>query len=290
MLDFIKYNPFELREQNGLCIPKGPNFTRARKYTYDLLGSKLSFKAPKQFYLFRPGSEQYTPRWFEYDLESLKPGNDPTQTWWHSLLFSRKYAFYGSWFVGEKADASFAILAMAPEVPPENLNFLHPRAFESAISGYLTAEYGYDEWGKGVARWRAPLKWKAIDDLPVPAALLHVENTIDMHRTIYFLFPITKDRIISLSFSYHLHASGSFEEKESIVSSKPVLDLINNIINSVELKPSPELEKELAELRKSCPDLNVSKNFPPLKWPATVDETGLNIVEMNEKQRKALVG
>lgn len=290
MLDFIKYNRFELREHEGFCTPQGPNFKRASKYTYDLLGSKLSFRAPKQIHMFRSGSEQYTPRWFDDDLNVLRTGNAPTKTWGSSLLFSRKYAFYGPWFSGEKASASFAILAIAPESPPESLNLLYPKAFEAAISGYLTAEYGYDEWSKGTARYKGPIQWQPIADLPIPAVLLQVENSIDKHRFIYFALPVTSNRIVIFRFFYMQHVSGTFEERETLVSSKPLLDLMDNIVKSVEFIPSPEMAHELAEIRKSSPKFSVSETFPPLKWPATVDETGLNIIELNEEHRKALAG
>ena len=78
--------------------------------------------------------------------------------------------------------------------------------------------------------------------------------------------------------------------KDAAVSPKPAQELIENIISSVELVPSSKLEQQLAEVRKTCPDLNVSDSFPPLKWPAAVDETGLKIIELSEKKRKELVG
>ncbi|WP_143735618.1 hypothetical protein, partial [Microbulbifer mangrovi] len=276
MLDFIKYNRLELREHKGPCTPQGPGFKRAHKYTFDLMGSKLSFRAPKQLHIFRPGSEQYTPRWFNDELEALRTGNDPTKTWTSRLLFLRKYAFYGPWFTGEKANASFAVSAIAPESPSPNFNFLHPRAFETAISGYLTAEYGHDEWDRGEARYTGPLNWNSIKGLPVPAARLLVQNSIDRHRHFYFFLPVSRNRIITLTFSYNQCISGSFEKRDAAINPKPILELIDQIIDSVEFTPSTELERELNEIRKICPDLSTSKEFPPLKWPATVDETGLN--------------
>ncbi|WP_156035240.1 hypothetical protein [Microbulbifer sp. HZ11] len=292
MLDFIKYSRFKFRDYRKPCVPKGPNFSSAKTYKYRLQGSAISFKAPKQIHLFRPNSEQFTSNWKDDDLRDLKITEIDTfnDSWASSTILTRKYALFGPWFTGELARADLFLAAICPAKEPKNLNFLHPRAFETAISGYLTADYGCMKSEDGSADFKGPLGWEPIRGFPVPAARFSVESECWDSRNILFCFPVSSNRILMFHFSFDQSAAGTFEEVDAIISPEPAQNLIENIINSIEFSPSPELEKELAELRKTCPDLSVSKDFPPLKWPATVDETGLNIVELNAERRKALAG
>jgi len=290
MFDSIKYNRFNFREHEGFCIPKGPKFETARQYTFKLRSNELCFRAPTQVHLFRPGSEQFTssrrhndlsPLW----LDSFHTYND---TWASLRLFSRQYAFYGPWFTGEKGNVSFSVSAIAPESTPTGLNLLHPRAFESAIAGFITALFGHEERESGVARYTGPIQWNPVKSLHVPAVSFLVQSIKGLHRDPFLCFPVARDRILIFSFSYEQYAGGNISEMDAAISPKPAQNLINSIINSVKFTPSEDLEKELEEIRQTCPDLNVSDSFAPLKWPATVDETGLNIVELNAERRKAL--
>ncbi|WOX04857.1 hypothetical protein [Microbulbifer pacificus] len=290
MLGFFKYSRFKLRDHRGFCVPKGPDFPSSRKYTYKLQGSSLSFRAPTQIHIGRPGSEQLTSKWKVDDLKDLSPHDTETynHTWYGRAIFQRKYALYGPWFTGEMAEAGCNLAAVAPKKLNTDINFLHPRAFESALSGYLTADFGYQQDDAGVADYCGPLQWQPIKRLPVPAVRFMVKSEDWSHRAILYCFPISKNRILIFNFYFDQRISGNFAEMDAAISPKPAMELIDNIINSVEFVPSPELEKNLAELRTSCPNLAVSDTFPPLKWPATVDKTGLNIVELRSKQRKAL--
>lgn len=293
MLNFIKYNRFKIRDHSAPCVPYGPNFSNAKTYTYSLRSSELSFSAPTQVHFFRPGSEQRTPKWKHDDLEKLHNWDISSynHSWKSRLIFTRKYAFYGPWFSGEKASAAFILGVTAPENENKDLNLLHPRAFETALSGYLTATVGHlHHESDGEPYYRGPINWKPHPNFPVPAVQFTIVDHDNQRPDYYLCFPVAKDRILTLEFSYSQHISGSKVEKDAAISPQSVQELIENIINSVKFTPSAELKKELEEVQKNCQDLSVSKKFPPLKWPATVDETGLNIVEMNEKKRKALAG
>lgn len=285
MLDLIKYTRFNFRDRKGFCTPKAPEVLSAREYRYCLQGSRLSFRAPTQHHFFRPGSEQLTSSWTEDELENLTIHNLKTykDSWASRIIFLRKYAFYGPWFTGEQASAVFLLNAVSPTKENPALNFLYPKALETAISGLLTAEYGQYLSDDFSADYIGPINWQPIKGLPVPAVRFMVNSDCWMQRLIYFCFPVSKNRILTLSFSHRQLAAGDFKERDAAISPEPAIKLFDDIINSVELTPSPELEKDLEEVRKSCPDLSLSDSFPPLNWPATVDETGLNIIELNKK-------
>lgn len=290
MLEFIKYTRFKIREHQGFCMPKGPNFKSAKKYKYCLQGSDVSFNAPTQYHFFRPGSEQFTSSWKIDNLEDMSVHNLNTygNSWSSSKIFIRKYALYGPWFTGEQARATFSVTAISPEDEQFNVNFLNPKAFETALAGYLTANYGYLISEDGSPDYLAPINWEPVAGFPVPTARFRVESECWNDRISILSFPVSSSRILIFRFSFQQSSAGSFEEVDAIISPKPAQELIENIINSVEITPSEELKKELDEIRKTCPDLSVSEEFPPLKWPAKVDDSGLHIVELNTKELEEL--
>ncbi|MFD1217127.1 hypothetical protein [Microbulbifer celer] len=162
------------------------------------------------------------------------------------------------------------------------MNFLHPRAFESAVLGYITAESGHvaDE-SNGTPFQRGPLNWRSIEDMSVPAVVFDVRQTSYHGGGNYRLlfFPISAERIVVFSFSYTQYCTGPLEERDSKISPKPLLELIDNVIASMHFTPSAELQQAIDEVKQQCPDLSVSPECQPLKWPAHVDKDGITIVE-----------
>ena len=290
MLDCIKYSRLKFREGNGFFEPKGPKFSNAIQYSFEIIDSTLRFRAPKQLHIFRTGVREFNLHRNQSDLNDLRYDCFHTykDTWMSQRLFLRQYFFYGPWFSGEKGYTSFSISAIAPDRPLDSINFLHPKAFEAATSGFITALYGQEQWSANIPNYEGPLQWKVKNELPVPAVSFLIRSIKGLQRDQFFMLPVSRDRILVFRFSYEQYAGGNIAEMDAAISPKPAQKLINNIINSVELTPSSELEQELAKIWDICPELSISENVSPLKWPATVDDTGLNIIELNEERRKAL--
>ena len=57
------------------------------------------------------------------------------------------------------------------------------------------------------------------------------------------------------------------------VNLQPMHDLMNNIINSIQLKLSPEAQAQQAKALEGLTDTSLVKEFPPIKWD-----------KLNEKQ------
>lgn len=101
------------------------------------------------------------------------------------------------------------------------------------------------------------------------------------HRFVFF--PASRDKLIRMKFTYWQGCAGSQAEQDEKISPKPMLELIDNIISSIQLTLSPEFEAELEETRKHCPDLTVNPDCLPLKWPAHVDRDGITIIDYDKR-------
>ncbi|WP_250461596.1 hypothetical protein [Microbulbifer litoralis] len=285
MRNFIKYSSLEFRKHKGLCIPRGPSFSNTQKIRANLLGNTLEFRAPKHAPVSTESIEEKKLSPSVYDLEGRHPSNSsmPSQSWKSADIFHRSWAFYGPWFTGHMGTAICHIKGLSLSQPNTQFNFLHPKGFESAILGFITADWGHYLYDIGLPYFQAPLDWTPFNKLPVPAVSLLVESTrVATYRRKYIFFPISRDNIVCIIFPYRQHCSGSQEEIDKKISPKPMQDLIDNIIGSIRLTLSPETQSAVDEVKKTCPDLSVSPDCAPLKWPAHVDKDGITIVDYDE--------
>ncbi|WP_288131616.1 hypothetical protein [Microbulbifer sp.] len=288
MRNFIKYPSLKLKPRRGYCVPAGPSFRFAWKRRIDLLGSRLEFRAP--------GHAPAPSRWDE----KLGPGPHthsgalfrtcrlmPGESWEEAALFRRIWDFYGPWFVGRVARVSCYGTVQRLKQPGKRLNFLHPRAFESAVLGYMTAQWGHEiDEDDGTPYQKAPVSWRPIKNMPVPAVTFDIRRTKSLvgSNSRMLFFPISADQIVQFSFGYSQYCTGPLEDEDSKISPKPLLELIDNVIASMHFTPSAELQQAIDEVKQQCPDLSVSPECQPLKWPAHVDKDGITIVEYDRKR------
>jgi|GEM_PF-651070 len=287
MLDFIKYTQIQLREREGTFVPHGPSFGRARPANIRLPLSTLKLKLPRHAPMRGGSFEEKKVYRGVYTLEgrSYNRNTMPSQSWKQTLIANRQWVFNGPWFTGRMGQVAFSIEGLYPAKPNPKLNFLHPKAFETGVLGYLTASEGhrlYDE-GRLTPYRRAPLNWTPLPNLPLPAVQFDMAEAEPLARYRFVFFPASRDKLIHIGFSYRQACAGSQAEQDEKISPKPMLDLIDNIISSIRLTLSPGLEAELEEIRKSCPDLAVSPGCPPLKWPAHVDKDGITIIDYDKR-------
>lgn len=285
MRNFIKYSSLKFRKHEGLCTPRGPSFASAKTIRVNLLGNILEFHAPKHSPTSDESIEEQRVVSSVYDLEGRNHSDRemPSQSWQAADIFGRKWAFYGPWFTGHMGTASCHISGIYTSIPNKQINLLNPRAFENAVLGFTTAIWGHELYDEGVPYYQGPLDWAPLGQLPVPAVSFGVEPTrIPTYINRHVFFPVSRDKMICFTFSYRQHCSGSQAEMDKKISPKPMQDLIDNIIGSIRLTLSPETQSAVDEVKKTCPDLSVSPDCAPLKWPAHVDKDGITIVDYDE--------
>lgn len=294
MLDIIKYSSLELRKHEGQCIPQGPSFARAKTEKVLLSQCALEFRAPRHSPLRRHAIEQYrVAPGKHYDLEEMSTfGSDfvPSGSWQKVRVCSRTWAFYGPWFTGYMGDVGLSINVVGTTDSNPAVNFVYPTALETAIQGFITAYYGHKVYDKGrlTPYLEGPLNWSPIKGFPVPAVRFDLDEiSRRLPRSHYVFCPVSRDRLLAIRFQYLQNCAGKREAMDAKVSPEPMLDLINNIISSIRLTPSPELQAEIDSVRAKCGgEYSVSSECEPFKWPADVGKDGLTILDYREDRYK----
>lgn len=293
MLDIVKYSSLEFRQHEGQCIPRGPSFERAKSTEVLLPQCTLKFRAPRHAPYRRHPSEQYmvAPGRLR-DLKDFSPIGRvvPSDSWREAKVCYRTWAFYGPWFTGYMGAVNFSMEVVETTKVNSAVNFLYPPALESAIQGFITAYHGHELYDEVrlTPYYVGPINWGPIVGLGVPAVTFDIEECFSYGRRYrYVLLPVSANRMLVIRFAYRQSGSGSWEEIDAKVSPQPMIDLIQNIISSIRMTPSPELQVEIDKAKAACQGIySVSPECQPFKWPADVDKDGLTILEYRKDRYK----
>lgn len=252
MLEILKYSSLEFRKHPGRCTPQGPSFARTKAAQVQLPTGSLQFRAPRHApkRSFRTGQIPLVPGRV-YSLTDALPTREqlmPSRSWKAESVCSRSWAFYGPWFTGFMGDVDFSVELLGTTRSNPGLNFLYPAALETALQGYISAHWGHEIYDpkKQTPYLQAPIDWTPVDTLPVPAVQFNVERVRSYStHTRYLIFPVARDTLVALYFSYGQACSGNWAEKDAKINPEPFLQLVENIIASIRFTPNPELQREI---------------------------------------------
>ena len=271
--------PLQLREPKGLVTPKGPNFKWARTITSEYEGTEISFKAPKHRPR-PPNPEQHKPQRYYtedsplsfrnyYDEEEAARGLP--DHWREADFFYHSWAFNGPWFTGSVGQLELSFRLVKVVNYPKDMSLFHPRALELVIGDYLTDMYAHHlDFTRGdIQVFHSPVNWQPLNHLPVNAARMEVvSENFSPHRTIkrMIFFPIANDTMATLIFWPSRIKNLPRSELDKRVNEQPMLELMENIIASLQLKLSPEAQAQQAAALQGLDDTSLVKDYPPLKW------------------------
>lgn len=266
---------YKLREPKSHVIPKGPGFTWARKITCDIDGTVISFKAPKH----RPRKSNHEPILPKraYNLEDMifrsnySTGFKVSDNWDVFELFHNTWAFNGPWFTGCLAELEMFFKLVRPKHYGSDFSLFHPRAFEKIIGDYLTNEFStyIDEDKANKYHYIAPVNWQPLTTLPVVAVRLQVvpDESVSRDTIRHFVFfPITDQILACIQFIPSQLRAASQEELDRRVSRTTMYELMDDIINSIELKLSSTATKSQQAAVADLDAPFLVTNYPPLQW------------------------
>lgn len=298
----IKYPHLEWFQRDNYCVPKGPCFKWASWKTLPLMGNRLRVKVPRHCPADSPVKQYDLP--FGKDPIGRSMGTYPRVTranehwgYWRGLY--RRYAFWGPWMSGCKAELAFAIsvIGRREEFEFHGTSFFHPRAFESVLTQYLNDLYGHQLWDttkadpRPLPRHAGPVDWKPHYHLPVFSTSCKIYETgmdgktLEANPERLFFFPISDRHFVKVLFKRELYARDS--KGKPTYDASPVRDLQEAIFNSISLELGPEAQASYDRIKAECPDMRLTENFAPLNWPTEVTTPG-EAYEPEQASPKAL--
>jgi hypothetical protein len=266
---------YKLREPKDLVTPKGPSFSRAKTITCDIDGTVIKFKAPKHRPMFP--MDPIKPK-REYKMDDIffrstySEGFSVSDNWEAYELFFRSWAFYGPWFTGALAKLNmFFGLVRPTNNENEDFSLFHPRAFENFVGDYLTHNYSMrkNELMNNRHEYIAPVNWQPLTGFPVVATRLEIRPDIEVARHLveYFVFfPIADKVMARIQFSPSQIFALSQKELDKRVSRSTMLELMENIIDSIHVELSPQAQAQQQAALAGLDDASLIKEFPPLNW------------------------
>ncbi|WP_185231136.1 hypothetical protein [Teredinibacter franksiae] len=269
----------KLREPKGLVTPVGPSFKWARTLKSEYEGTEITFKAPRHrpkrsndkgyVPLRRYSEDRPLPFRNHYSEEDTARGLP--DHWREADFFYHSWAFNGPWFTGAvgELDLSFQLVKVVNY--PKDISLFHPRALEQVIGDYLTNLYSHhiSSTRGGIQIFHAPVNWQPLSHLPVNAARMEVvSEDFSPHRTIkrIVFFPIANDLMSVLIFWPGRFKNLPRSELDKRVNEAPMLELMENIIASVQLTLSPKAQAQQQAALAGMNDTSLVKEYPPLKW------------------------
>jgi len=276
------YVKYKLRKAKGLVIPKGPNFARAKTTRCDIDGTIIKFKTPKH----RPERSNNKPvlpaRSYKLDemifRSNYSEGFSVSDNWETYEFFYHAWAFYGPWYTGTLAILRMHISLIKPVHYNNNdFSLFHPRAFEKIIGDYLTNEYSHytSDSSGGKHHYIAPVNWQPLLDYPVAAVRLEVRPDLAVVRdkVRYFVFfPIANNIMACIQFEPSQILALSQEELDKRVDRSTMLELMNQIIDSIELTLSSEAQAHQQAALVGLDDTSLIKEHLPLKWSTSKED------------------
>jgi len=198
-----------------------------------------------------------------------------SDNWDEFKFFQHAWAFYGSWFTGSLAELNMYFSLVKPVRYKNNeFSLFHPRAFEKVVGDYLTNDFSTYKNDVGEDKDRhvfvGPVNWQPLQSFPTVAVRLEIvpdAMALAQHNVRYLVFFPIADKVMgSINFDLSQFLKLSQEELDKRISRSTMLELMNNIINSIDVKLSPEAQAQQKAALAGLDDTSLVKTFAPLDW------------------------
>ncbi len=141
---------------------------------------------------------------------------------------------------------------------------------------YLNDRYGHENWGGEEShkpRYHGPVDWLLHNHFPVPSASFKIynqgEDSSDLALPDHlFVFPVTNQHFVEVCF---VQEYLSRDQKGGVTfDTTPMQELQDKIFNSITLKLGPETQARVDQIKAEVGDMQLCKEFAPLKWPTNI--------------------
>lgn len=307
MRNYFKYPRLEWRKRHEYCKPRGPSFSGAQRIEIPIAGSYLRFRAPRHSPRDAIVEEVRCIRGRDVlegqDVSGYGYRAMANDHWGCLLPFSRYWSFWGPWMTGCKAELIMSITVVGRREDHQfpNISYFNPRAFESVFATYLNDYYGHRRWDvdRVHPRYFGPADWRSHSHLSVfsgsckiyrwakgdvflpgkdgeAGRILHLGK--DVTQTAFpdrlFFFPITEKHFLLITFVQHLQSWDQQDADKPAFDISPVQELQDAIFNSIALELSPQAQASYDKIKAEHRNMQLSKQFAPLRWPTEAPTPG----------------
>ena len=297
------YLSIKLRDRNKPTPTKGPDFRKATPLKINISGNIISLNAPKDsagatpahvrkeaqsYYDFpeSPDNEPFKEKHYaeltdaERKQQDLYNMHRPPQLrirdngapgWNIEVLTGRAWDFYGPWFTGVLATVHMGI-TISRESKSRQGSYFNPRVLEIALLDNLAEGYSMHNQAQ---YWSVPEEWEPLNCGVGPAVsyISRIQDkpmvSPDYEDEYEVAFPINDSTLVFIHFEFrrkHRRTAdnSTVEDIEKWTSSEPMRYLIKQIIDSVEVKLSPESQAQLERAQAGLEDTSLTKDFAPI--------------------------
>ena len=168
-------------------------------------------------------------------------------------------------------------------------SYFNPRVFELALMDMISEGFGMHDMARV---WRVPVDWSPSSQSTLPMVSYKAERkrevrgvSHDVEDEYEIAFPVTENILARINLEFRrVHRrtadNSTVEDIEKWTSSEPMRTLIRQIIDSVEVKLSPESQAQLERAQAGLTDTALTKDFAPID----IEAYQKNKAEMTEAE------
>ena len=269
--------PFKFRDVQEGTVPEGPDFRLAKEVTLDLGGTEINLRLPKHNPK-NPGCNKSIYQEGKCDLYDVRLYQDYNEigSWSGAGVLGRSFGFYGPILTGIIAELSVGLVIRKRKFTQSSETLFNANIFERELLDFLALTYSDEKTYYGASNWHAPCDWKPIDKFDkfdIFAIQYDIKRVIGVGNYYTQLaFPIADDCMVIVYFNYQRFLGGGLEELDRFIDRKPMVDLANNIIDSLQVSFSPQAMKQYKRAKAENPDAKLSESMERLKWTTPEDD------------------
>ncbi|GLS24536.1 hypothetical protein [Marinibactrum halimedae] len=269
------YQTWVWKEQTEPFTPKGPNLSRLKNHKLKLDGSVIEIRCP------RHRSPHRESKVLKGNIalcgENLRYGGAFGPNWKPIYAFTHQWEFYGPLGTGTSGTVTLSLDLLTYREHKKEVSYFTPRAFEFAVTQFLTDKYGESEKSVGnkIQYIFAPLNWRVMKEFSVPAARFDMDISDETRSRHFLMFPVSSDFFALVRIEINRVSNTQWKrypKLDDFVRPDEMFALRDLVFDNITLTLSPEAQTQQKAALEGLDDTELVKSFPPIQWLPLDDE------------------
>ncbi|GLS24532.1 hypothetical protein [Marinibactrum halimedae] len=269
------YKTWVWKEQTEPFTPKGPNLSRLKRHKLKLDGSVIEICSPRHR---SPHRESKVLKGnIALCADSVLHRGPFGDNWKCIHPVTQQWEFYGPLGTGSCGIVTLSFYLLTYTKHKKGVSYFNPRAFEFAITQFLTESFG--DWEKNVGNdtqcYFAPLNWRVLEEFGVPAARFDMDISDETRSTHFLMFPVSPDFLAMARIEISRVPNTQWKrypKLDDFVRPDEMFALRDLVFDNITLTLSPEAQTQQKAALEGLDDTELVKSFPPIQWLPLDDE------------------